>query len=66
MRPAAAGDLLFVEPLENGAPVSDAPYTAEAITETTQVLADGNRINRQSSVRWRATAAGASGASTRR
>ena len=40
MRPAAAGDLLFVEPLENGTAVSGAPYSAEAITETTQVLAD--------------------------
>ena len=50
MRPAAAGDLLFVEPLESGGPVSDAPYTADAVTETTQALADGNRISRKSSV----------------
>jgi hypothetical protein len=28
-----------------------APYSAEAITESTQVLADGNRINRKSSTR---------------
>lgn len=27
------------------------PYSAEAVTETTQVLADGNRIQRQSAVR---------------
>ena len=50
MRPAGAGDLLFVEPLESGGPVSDAPYTADAVTETTQALADGNRISRKSSV----------------
>jgi hypothetical protein len=29
---------------DNGKPVTGAPYTATAITETTQVLADGNRI----------------------
>src|SRR4029079_6563871 len=28
-----------------------APYSAEAVTETTQVLADGNRINRKTVVR---------------
>ena len=30
-------------------PVRNAPYTAEAVSETTQVLADGNRIQRRSS-----------------
>ncbi len=50
MQPAAAGELLFVEPLESAASVTDAPYTAEAITESTQALADGNRISRRSSV----------------
>ena len=30
--------------------MSDAPYTADAVTETTQALADGNRISRKSSV----------------
>ena len=50
MRPPGAGDLLFVEPLESGGLVSDAPYTADAVTETTQALADGNRISRKSSV----------------
>src|SRR6185436_5222669 len=28
-------------------PVKDAPYTADAVTETTQVLADGNRIEQR-------------------
>ena len=50
LQPAAAGELLFVEPLESAASVADAPYTAEAITESTQALADGNRISRRSSV----------------
>jgi hypothetical protein len=50
LQPAAAGELLFVEPLESAASVTDAPYTAEAITESTQALADGNRISRRSSV----------------
>jgi hypothetical protein len=31
-----------------GEPVSDAPYSAEAVTEVVQTLADGNRIVRQS------------------
>jgi hypothetical protein len=57
-----AGDVLFttpvlagrigviaVEPLETGRPVKGAPYTADAITETEQVLADGNRIGHRSS-----------------
>ena len=30
-------------------PVKGAPYAAEAVTETTQTLADGNRITRKSS-----------------
>jgi hypothetical protein len=50
MRPAVAGDLLFVEPLEGGQAVTGAPYSADAVTETTQALADGNRISRKSSV----------------
>src|SRR5690349_13060028 len=32
-----------------GAPVSNAPFSAEAVTETTQRLADGNRISQKSS-----------------
>jgi hypothetical protein len=50
LRPAIAGDLLFVEPLESAEAVSGAPYSAEAVTESTQALADGNRIVRRSSV----------------
>jgi hypothetical protein len=38
--------LIAVEPFESARPVLDAPYTAEAVTEVTQVLADGNRISR--------------------
>lgn len=33
----------------NGKTVKGAPYSAEAVTETTQTLADGNRITRRSS-----------------
>ena len=50
LRPAIAGDLLFVEPLETAEAVSGAPYSADAVTESTQTLADGNRIVRRSSV----------------
>lgn len=39
--------LLSIEPLEGTRPVTGAPYTAEAITETSQMLADGNRIDRR-------------------
>src|SRR5688572_4683544 len=59
---APAGDVLFatpvpagrvgviaVEPLETGRPVKGAPYSADAVTETEQVLADGNRIEHRSS-----------------
>jgi hypothetical protein len=31
--------------------IPNAPYSAEAVTESTQVLADGNRINRKSATR---------------
>jgi hypothetical protein len=41
--------LIAIEPYEVGRPVKDAPYTAEAITETTQVFADGNRIEQRTS-----------------
>ena len=34
----------------HGEPIKDAPYSAEAITEMVQTLADGNRIARQSTV----------------
>ena len=41
------------EPIR-GETVKGAPYSAEAVTETTQTLADGNRIvNRQSSMQYR-------------
>lgn len=35
----------------NGNPVTGAPYAADAVTETTQTLGDGNRIERTSSVK---------------
>jgi hypothetical protein len=40
----------FVKPLMHfeGKPVKGAPYSAEAVTETVQNLADGNRISRKS------------------
>jgi hypothetical protein len=53
---AAAGNtFLFVGgQLFNGKPVKGQPYSAEAVTETTQTLADGNRIvNRSSSTIYR-------------
>lgn len=49
--PGTPGQLLFVEALDSGRAVEGAPYSAEAITETTQVLADGNRISHRSSAR---------------
>ena len=42
-----AGDKVTMEYIaigDSAKPVTGAPYTATAITETTQVLADGNRI----------------------
>lgn len=41
--------LIAVEPFDTAKPVMGAPYTAEAVTESTQVLADGNRIERRTS-----------------
>ena len=41
--------LMAVEPFEASRPVVDAPYMAEAVTEVTQALPDGNRIERRSS-----------------
>src|SRR6266446_7088937 len=35
--------------LAGGTPVKNAPYSAQAVTQTTQTLADGNRIARNSS-----------------
>jgi hypothetical protein len=50
-----AGTFQFVGgQLLNGNPVKGQPYSAEAVNETTQVLADGNRIvNRSSSMLYR-------------
>ncbi len=41
--------VIAVDPVDMGAAVYDAPYSAEAITEVTQVLADGNRIELRTS-----------------
>jgi hypothetical protein len=49
--PFGAVDLVAVEPFERGRAVTDAPYSAEAITEVTQALADGNRIQRRTSAK---------------
>lgn len=38
-------------PVDVGPPVKNAPYSAEAVTETTQSLADGTRISRRSTTR---------------
>jgi hypothetical protein len=47
--PGAPGiDILAVEPIEFGEPVLDAPFSADAVTEMTQNLPDGNRIERRS------------------
>jgi hypothetical protein len=48
--PRGEAGLLSVEPFESARPVLNAPYTADAVTEVTQVLADGNRIEHQTSV----------------
>jgi hypothetical protein len=42
-----AFDVLSVEPFEWGEPILDAPYSGEIVTEVTQTLADGNRIERR-------------------
>jgi hypothetical protein len=43
-RSAPSPGLLAVEPYDTASSVVDRPYMAEAVTEVTQVLADGNRI----------------------
>src|SRR3981189_487279 len=44
----------FVRAFGSAETVKGSPYSAEAVTETTQVLADGNRIvNRTSSKQYR-------------
>lgn len=48
-QPAPVGmDFLGAEMSFGGKPVKGAPYSAEAVTETTQTLADGNRITHKS------------------
>ena len=42
----AGTDILFSEPLDIAAAVIGRPYSADTLTVTTQVLADGNRIER--------------------
>jgi hypothetical protein len=39
---------MSAEPLDFAEPVTGAPYSADSTTETTQTLADGNRIERRS------------------
>lgn len=46
-----AVDLVAVEPFERNRPVTGAPYSAEAVTEVTQALSDGNRIERRTSAK---------------
>ena len=48
--PVAQG-LLSVEPFEGARPVLDAPYTADAVTTATQLLANGNRIDNEMSAK---------------
>lgn len=43
---ARAGDALELQPLTPKAGVRNAPFSAEAVTEFTQILGDGNRIER--------------------
>src|SRR2546427_10661074 len=46
---ATGGTFGFIsEQLVGGAPVKGSPYSAQAVTETTQTLADGNRIVQKS------------------
>jgi hypothetical protein len=40
-------EMFAVEPFEMGEPVEDAPYSAEVVSEITQDLPDGNRIERR-------------------
>jgi len=50
----ARGNVGFIRAVGSGETVKGSPYSAEAVTETTQLLADGNRIvNRTSSKQYR-------------
>lgn len=42
-----ATEILNVEPMENVPAIAGAPFTADATTEFTQMLSDGNRIERR-------------------
>lgn len=44
-------DIVALDPMNLGAVVADLPYSADATTEFTQVLADGNRIERRTTTR---------------
>src|SRR5262249_18735509 len=49
-----AGAIGFVRAFGSGETVKGSPYSAEAVTETTQTLADGNRIvNHSNSKQYR-------------
>lgn len=39
--------IVAIEPFETARPVIGVPYTAEAVTDTTQILGDGNRIQQR-------------------
>jgi hypothetical protein len=41
--------VIAIDPIAVGRTVENAPYTAEAVTEVTQALADGNRIEQRTS-----------------
>ena len=45
----AAVGWIAIRPVDAGHPVLNAPYSADAVTEITQMLADGNRIEQRSS-----------------
>jgi hypothetical protein len=42
-----AAEIVNVEPMENVPSIANAPFTADAATEFTQMLSDGNRIERR-------------------
>jgi hypothetical protein len=44
---AGRAEIVHVEPMENVPAIAGAPFTAEATTEFTQMLSDGNRIERR-------------------
>jgi hypothetical protein len=49
--PQRSVNLIAVEPFDAGRTVTGAPYIADAITDVTQVLSDGNRIANRTSAR---------------